>query len=165
MLRGIKDSIKATKDSKVICTLFTVFDYFTFVKENGFKTEYKGISLTDGEEPISKFTEEKEILEDLGDPIIKMKSKKSDASLQHEEALSTFQGTKEGADIIDSIVSMSIYWMLTFDWSGLGVFVKEFAKEDYTKHRGNLMGFIIRHLGRSFISAKASIYCYLFILL
>ncbi len=50
MVSVLKDAIKVKRDSKVISTIFTIFDYFTFVKENGFHAEYRGIELAHPED-------------------------------------------------------------------------------------------------------------------
>jgi len=147
----IKEFIKIKKDSKVICTIFSIFDYFTFVKEYGFKTEYTGLSyVTDNSgEGIDEGGSESAIT------VFKLPEKKSDTYSLLEETLSAFLNSKDGESIIDQIVAMSMHWILSFEWNILAEYAKEFSKEDMSKRIGNIVGYIIKSFGRITVPAKS----------
>ena len=160
MVYVMKDAIKVKRDSKVISTMFSIFDYFTFIKENGFRSEYRGIEHAHPEDSpelvdSSKYQPPHLVADCIMLPM-KLPGKQSDAYSIHEEALAQFQGTKEGDMIIDAVVAMAMSWILNFDWGILSEFVKEFGRDEQKHHIGDLVAYLVKTLGKFPIASKSS---------
>jgi len=146
----LKDVVKTKRDSKTISTIFTIFDYFVFVKEHGFRASYKGLATVDEDSDYSNevVSTKPSAYQNPLLSILKLRT-------VQEESIGKFQESKECEIIIDWIIAMSIYWMLSFDWTVLCEVSKEFTKESKHVPKGNLVGYIIKSFGRIMIPSKS----------
>jgi hypothetical protein len=146
----LKDVVKVKRDSKTISTMLTIFDYFVFVKEYGFRAFYKGLTAVDEDS-------------DDSNELINTKPSRSQSpfvnilglKLTQEESIGKFQESKECEVTIDWILAMSIYWILSFDWTLLCEVSKEFTKESKHVVKGNLVGYIIKSFGHIKVPSKS----------
>ena len=123
----IFDTLTSNKEVIQFAVMFTILDYFIYFKENGSSEGYKGVSQSNNG-PILEKEENKLELKHL--PI--SMSKFSNA--YQEE----FNNNMEDENMIDSIVAMCIYWMLSFDWKSISEFIWEYQKEDFLR-------FLLKH--------------------
>lgn len=134
----IVNTLKSKKEVKLFSTIFTILDYFLFIKEYGFLEEYKGITYSNN---CSDFEQSEE---NNNNP-----KKRNSSFLQDGR----FFISEEGKNIIDSIVSMCIYWILSFDWQLLSEYMKEYPRND-------LGLFLLRTLSKTTSRDKNSIISY-----
>ena len=111
----IINTLKSKKEVKLFSTIFTILDYFIFIKEYGFLVEYQGISYSNNSSDIDQNEESSFV------------TKKRSSSFYQDERILI---TEEGKNVIDSIVAMCIYWVMSFDWQLILEYLKEYPRND-----------------------------------
>ena len=137
-------------------------DYFLFAKENSFLAEYKGITFANnfsnqisGEE-AKETEEESEDVQSEDNMTASNMNFKPNYSKQEIDLDNAYK-TPKGEEIIDSIIAMTIYWVLSFDWQILGEFMKDYVREDPSKKKIDLTSVLIKQLGKYSNPTKMSI--------
>ena len=117
VLSIIKEAIKKKGDSKIISTLFTILDYFLYLKECGSNLGYWGILMankTEGdisEDTVSENRSERTFT-------IDMSSTESNA----EAHMRAFLLSDKGCELVDVIISICVYILFgVIDWYNIGM--------------------------------------------
>ena len=136
----MRDSIKSKKDSKLLSTIFTIFDFFMNIKE-GNRSGYRGILLSKRRSiyhlPSEGFNEK-----DAADPKQLSLMMKSSLCTAEEARAMHINGTSQGSAQIDGITGICIYWILALDYATIA----EGSKEEYKKDQGDIVGLIWKKL-------------------
>lgn len=163
--QAIKEAARNKKDIKQITAIFTILDYFLFAKENSFLAEYKGITFANNfssqmsSEEVKQCEEDSEEMQSEDNMTSSNMNFKQIFSKQEIDLDNAYK-TPKGEEIIDTILAMAIYWVLSFDWQVIGEFIKDYAREDPTKEKTGLTSVLIKQLGKYSNPTKMSIFSY-----
>jgi len=161
----LKSSIKQKKDSKVICTIFAIIDYYMYLKEGWInqenKSEYKGILKSKAFQELSQnisdlATENTDISSMLKESTVGVINKSEVGSVD-EPSSTKISMTPENVEKIENTIAVCIYLILTMDYTDLfKENYKEFLKED-TNKRMDVIGNLARNSIKGGIKYNKSI--------
>jgi len=144
IIKDIKNAIKNKRDSKILATLFVIAEYLIYQFENNKceGPEYPGFRMISDD---------------------KIKENISESPHFNRQDLILIEFYKNHGEILDSILGISLYVLLKFDWNCLSDLVKDLLKEEANltksaigasgilqgRKRGDLLPYMVKFVGKA----------------